>query len=63
MSDRKPEHGEIVVVTYPASKRRRRWCGTCSMWTWETGWLGSNIWRHGRGSRTRECQATPEPPR
>jgi len=46
MSDSNPLHGEIVTVTYPARKRRRRWCGYCSTWTWEAG---DGVFRHGPG--------------
>jgi len=55
MSDRKPRHGEIVTVTHPATERRRRWCALCSVWTWEVGLKGSNVWRHGR-HRTEACR-------
>jgi hypothetical protein len=55
MSDRVPRHGEIVTVEFRApSPRRRRWCGICKIWTWETGFLGSGIWRH--RNRTNECR-------
>lgn len=67
MSDDKPRHEEIIVEAgYPATIRRRRWCGHCHIWTWEVGWLNSDIWRHGRGARTQKCKeasAEPEPPR
>ena len=52
-----PEHGTIVVVDVPASTQRRRWCGICHIWTWEAGGMGTGVWRHGRRTRTSECQA------
>ena len=49
MSDLHPKDGEIVVVRYPPSKRRRKFCGACGTWTWEVGGFGSGQFRHGRG--------------
>lgn len=51
----KPRHGDIVVVTIPAYTRRRRWCATCQIWTWERPFESGKFY-HARGRRTRECK-------
>ena len=51
-----PKHGDIVVVHIPARIERRRFCGHCTIWTWEVGLTGSNVWRHrSRHLRTKKC--------
>ena len=63
MSDKNPRHYEIVTERYPAqeaSTRRRRWCATCDVWTWEVWPVGSGVFRHGKGSRTYQCRAADE---
>ena len=51
-----PAHGTIVVESMPSRKTRRRWCDICSVWTWEVAAFGGGVFRHGRGSRSRECR-------
>lgn len=49
MSEKTPKDGEIVIVHYPRSKRRRKFCGKCGAWMWEVGRRGSGLFRHRRG--------------
>jgi hypothetical protein len=53
-----PKHGDIVTERIPTDYQvqRRRWCGTCGVWTWERWPLGSGVFVHGRGRRKRECK-------
>lgn len=54
-SRREPPDGETVEVVIPATKRRRRWCATCRIWTWERPY-GSGKFYHGAKRRTQDCK-------
>lgn len=41
-----PKHGETHLEIIPAQTTRRRWCGICKSWTWESY---GGIFRHGKG--------------
>lgn len=59
MSKGTPEHGEIVVVKFPAQRaytQRRQWCSICGVWKWENA-LGRFM--HVR--RSWQCRIAPAP--